>query len=146
MYVCINSYTNTYISKYEYLNLYMYRYLDSSTKAPLLLAVETGLLTPHITFLVDRGLGPLLDAIGTTGQRGQVAPPSDFPPSSSSSSSFNPSFSSSASSRYYIYVYLCLYTYIYIYVYIYMYSWMYIVYVNTYLPPLIIIIILFFLI
>ena len=39
-----------------------FRYLDCSSKAGLLKSVENGLLTPHIPLLVERGLGPLLDA------------------------------------------------------------------------------------
>jgi hypothetical protein len=38
------------------------RYLDCSSKANLFKAVENGLLSPHIPLLVERGLGPLLDA------------------------------------------------------------------------------------
>ena len=40
--------------------------MDLTTKAPLLLAVDAGLLIPHIALLVEKGLGPLLDATGTT--------------------------------------------------------------------------------
>ena len=39
-----------------------FRYLDCSSKGNLFKAVENGLLSPHIPLLVERGLGPLLDA------------------------------------------------------------------------------------